>query len=165
MKKIISILIAVLVIGCIGVEAKTTKKSGKKKTGPSSKNSVIAEIVIEDDEPPLRLMANGTVANLSKGQYYLKDNIYYILGILYHWGYTLGIIKDNNYYLTVFDDPDFWEYMDSQIGSALIKKLVDSNLIFYNPENDNFSYITSDDVKTININIDDIPKYKVRWFN
>ena len=29
MKKIISILLAVLVIGCFGVEAKTTKKSGK----------------------------------------------------------------------------------------------------------------------------------------
>ena len=36
MKKIISILLAILVVGCIGMEAKTTKKSGKKKSTTSS---------------------------------------------------------------------------------------------------------------------------------
>lgn len=35
MKKIISILLAILVIGCFGVEAKTTKKAGKKKSAAS----------------------------------------------------------------------------------------------------------------------------------
>lgn len=35
MKKIISILLAVLIMGCFGMEAKTTKKSGKKKPATS----------------------------------------------------------------------------------------------------------------------------------
>lgn len=35
MKKIISILLAVLIIGCFGIDAKTTKKSGKKKSSSS----------------------------------------------------------------------------------------------------------------------------------
>ena len=37
MKKIISILLAVLVIGCFGMEAKTTKKSGKRKSSVTAK--------------------------------------------------------------------------------------------------------------------------------
>lgn len=36
MKKFISILLAILVVGCIGMEAKTTKKSGKKNSTASS---------------------------------------------------------------------------------------------------------------------------------
>lgn len=38
MKKIISILIMALIIGCFGVEAKTTKKSGKKKPAATLAN-------------------------------------------------------------------------------------------------------------------------------
>lgn len=122
MKKIISILLAVLVIGCFGMEVKTTKKSSNKKYMASSKNSAIAEIIIDSDEPPLRLMANGTIKNFLEGQYYVKDGIYYIIGIPYRWGYTLGIIKGNYYYMTVYDDPDFWEYMNSHMGPTSIKK-------------------------------------------
>lgn len=164
MKKITSFLLAVLIMGCFGMVAKTNKRSGKKKYVTSSNKSAIAEIIIDSDEPPLRLMANGTIKNFLEGQYYILDGIYYIIGIPYHWGYTLGIIKDDYYYLIVFEDPDFWEYMDSQTGHTSIKKLVESNLINYNRENDSFYYITSEDIKTINLKSSDIQKFKVKWF-
>ena len=41
--------------------------------------------------------------------------------------------------------------------------MVESNLINYDKENNNFHYITSNNIKTINLNNDDIQKVKVNW--
>lgn len=164
MKKIISILLAIMVLGCFGIEAKPAKKSGKKKSLSSSKNSTIAKIVLDNNEPPLLLKANGTIKNFVNGQFYIKDDIYYVSGVPYRWGDTLGIIKGDIYYLIVWEDPDFWDYMHSESESTSIKYMVNNDLVKYDHENNIFYYITSQGIKSINLNYDVPTEYEVLWY-
>ena len=90
MKKLISILLAILVIGCLGMEAKTTKKGGKKKSGSSG-------VVVTKGETTLKGIPSFNKIINTEDQEFLFEQLGYKV--------TSKTVKNELYDLLDFQEP------------------------------------------------------------
>ena len=119
MKKIITVLLAILVIGSFGLEAKTTKKSGKKKSTTSRVVSNKIDNILKN------IPSFNTILN-TENQTVLFQNLGYDVSSKTIKNELYDVLDDEDYYVTLiiatkhFEDDGLVIYEQDICGNFII---------------------------------------------